>query len=140
MVNETLASCSLLKAVTVKETDSVVDVAKKIHDFQERRILVVNKKNYPVGIISIVDINDRVVAKNKNLKTTKAKDIMSYPLHLVLDINTPAREALKKMVVKDNYYVPVVKDFSIKGLLTHSSLMRVLNKGNGKKKQRIATR
>ena len=137
---ETIKSCRLHTAVAVNENDSVVDVAKKIHEFQERRVLVLNKKKYPIGIISIVDINDRVVARNKDLKKTKAKDIMTYPIHLVLDENTPAKEALKKMVVKDNYYVPVVKNGALKGLLTYSSLANVLNKGNGKKKTRIGNR
>ena len=32
-----------------------------------RHIFVVNKENYPIGIISISDINDRVVAEGKDV-------------------------------------------------------------------------
>ena len=133
MVIKTIKSCNLVKAVTVDENASVVEVAKKLSEFQERRVFVVNKKYFPIGIISLVDINDRVVARGKDIKKTKARDVMSYPIHLVFDINTNAEEVLKRMIMKDNYYVPVVEKGKLKGLLTYSGLTRVLNKRNGKK-------
>jgi len=123
MVIKTIKSCVLLKAITVNENDSAIEVAKKLHQFQERRVFVLSK-NLPIGIISIVDINDRLVAQGKDPKKTKAKDIMSYPLNLILDINEPLHEAAKKMVQKDNYYIPVVDKGSLKGLLTYANLMK----------------
>lgn len=133
MVTKTIQSCKLLKAVTVNENDSVIDVAKKLHDFQERRIFVIDKNSFPIGIISIVDINDRVVARGKDLKKTKAKDIMSYPIKIVLDINTPIEDAKKKMVLLDNYYCPVVEKDKLKGILNYSAILEVLKEKDGKK-------
>lgn len=123
-----ISSCSLIPAVTVSENDSIIEVAKKLKHFQERRIYVLNNKKFPVGIISIVDINDRVVALGRDLKKTKAKDIMSYPLTLIADINEPLEEIKKQMIQKDNYYVPVVQKGILKGLLTYANLMKVLEK------------
>ena len=97
MVIKTLKSLKLLPVISCSLDDPVMDVAKKLSKFQERRIFVLDKKKTPVGIISIVDINDRVVAKGKSPKTTKAKDAMSYPLNLILDINVSLEEA-KKMI------------------------------------------
>jgi len=124
MVIKTVKSCILLKVISVSENATAVEVAKKLHQFQERRIFVTTKKNIPIGIISLVDINDRVVAKGKDAKKIKAKDIMSYPLNIIADINEPLHEVIKRIVQKDTYYVPVVDKGILKGLLTYANLMK----------------
>ena len=121
-----IKDCEILPVLTVKLEDDCVTVAKKLHDFQERRIFVVNDKKMPVGIISIVDINDRLVARGKNPNKTKAKDIMTYPVNIVVDLNDSADEVLKKMVRKDNYYIPVTDKGVIKGLITYAGIMKKL--------------
>jgi signal-transduction protein with cAMP-binding, CBS, and nucleotidyltransferase domain len=133
MVIKTIKDVRLIPVIAVELDDTAVSVAKKLHCFQERRIFVVDKKKFPIGVISIVDINDRVVAKGKNPKTTKAKDIMSYPIKLVLDINTPLEEAKKRMIHNNNYYIPVVEKGKLKGLLNYSVILDTMRKENGKK-------
>ncbi|MBP7708332.1 CBS domain-containing protein [Candidatus Pacearchaeota archaeon] len=128
MVLKTIKQCELLPVITVKLEETAVDVAKKLHDFQERRIFVLNEKKSPAGIISIVDINDRVVARGKDPKKTKAKEIMTYPINLVADVNDSAEEILKKMIQKDNYYVPVTEKGILKGLITYANIMKALKK------------
>lgn len=128
MVTKTLKQVDLLPVITVNLEDDAVSVAKKLHDFQERRIFVINEKNIPAGIISIVDINDRLVARGKDPKKTKAKEIMTYPLNLIADINDSAEELLKKMIKQDNYYVPVTDKGVLKGLITYANIMKALKK------------
>lgn len=123
-----VGGCRLLPAVTAGINDGVVDVAKKLHDFQERRAYILNGKKFPIGIISIVDINDRVVAKGIDPKKVKAGDIMSYPLNIILDVNTPVEEAKKKMAAHDNYYCPVIEKGVFKGLLIYSNLIEALGR------------
>ena len=132
MVAQTIKQIKLLPVLTVKMNENAVNVAKKLHDFQERRIFVVDNKGSPAGIISIVDINDRVVAKGKDPKKTTAQEIMSYPLKLVLDINTSLEEAKKMMIHNNNYYVPCVEKGKLRGLLNYSLILESLNK-NGKR-------
>ena len=127
-VKKLIKHCEIIPVLTVRLDDDAVTVAKRLHDFQERRIFVVNEKKFPVGIISIVDINDRLVARGKDPKKTKAKDIMTYPINLVVDLNDSVDEVLKKMVQKDNYYVPVTDKGVIKGLVTYANIMKVLKK------------
>lgn len=124
----TKKDCEFLKGVTVNEEGNVIDVAKKLHKFQERRIFVLNKKRYPVGIISLVDINDRVVAEGRSLKKTLAKDIMSYPIEIVVDLKDISEKILKKMVLKDVFYAPVISNGRFKGILTYANLVRFLSK------------
>ncbi|OIO61757.1 hypothetical protein COY26_03035 [Candidatus Woesearchaeota archaeon CG_4_10_14_0_2_um_filter_33_10] len=128
MVIKTIKKVQLLPVLTVKLKDNAVSVAKKLHDFQERRIFVLDEKKSPVGIISIVDINDRVVARGKDPKKTQAKDIMSYPINLIADINDSAEEILKKMIQTDNYYVPVIEKGVLKGIINYASIMKALKK------------
>ncbi len=124
----TIKSCEIFKAVSVEDSANVIEVAKKLHEFQERRVFVLNSKKYPIGIISIVDINDRVVAKAKDLKKTKAKDIMTYPLSLVFDINEDINGVANKMLSKNNFYCPVVDKGIFKGIITYASLLKVFGK------------
>jgi len=119
-----IKSCSLFKGVCVGENLGIISVAKSFHDFQERRIFVLDKKKYPVGIISIVDINDRVVAKGLDLKKTKAKDIMSYPIKLIADFEDDLKDIASKMVELDVYYVPVISKGIFKGILTYANLVK----------------
>jgi CBS domain-containing protein len=133
MVIKTIKQVRLLPVVTVNLNDTAVFVAKKLHEFQERRIFVVDKNKSPVGIVSVLDINDRVVAKGKNPKITKAKDIMSYPIKLILDIGTSLEEAKKRMIHNNNYYIPVIEKGKLKGLLNYSILSDALKEKNGKK-------
>lgn len=118
-----IKDCKILPVVSVSEDANIVVVAKKIHQFQERRVIVTNRKKFPVGIISLVDINDRVVAKNANLKKTKAKDVMSCPIKLIADVKDSAIEMVKKMMALDNFYCPVIKNGKLKGLITYASIM-----------------
>ena len=132
MVIKTIKKVQLLPVLTVKLKDNAVSVAKKLHDFQERRIFVLDEKKSPVGIISIVDINDRVVARGRDPKKTQAKDIMSYPIKLIFDVNMPI-EAKKMMIHTNNYYVPIVEKRKLIGLLNYSTILGALSKKNGKK-------
>ena len=87
---------------------------------------MLNAKKFPIGIISVIDINDRVVAKEKDLKKTKSKDIMSYTLEIVADVNDSIKEVFGKMIQRDNFYVPVIENNSLKGLLTYANAVKGL--------------
>ncbi len=123
-----VAACELFKGVVIEEDKGIMDVAKLIHKFQERRIFVLDKKKYPVGIISLVDINDRVVAKGLDLKKTKAKTIMSYPVKLIADVGDDVVKVASKMVHFDIYYVPVISKGVFKGILTYANILKALDK------------
>lgn len=72
-----ISKCTLIEPFYCKEDDTVVEVAKKLRGSTIRQIFVVDGKNYPIGLISTTDINNRVVAEGKDPKKIKAKEIMS---------------------------------------------------------------
>jgi hypothetical protein len=92
--------CVLIEAFKCNEEDSVVDVAKKLREYTLRHIFVVNKEDYPVGLISVTDINNRVVAEGKNPNELKAKDIMTKPVD-VIDENDDINAVYKSMLEKN---------------------------------------
>ena len=79
------------------------------------------EKNNPVGIISTVDINNRVVAEEKNSSTLKARDIMTKPIETV-EVSSTCEEAYQKMVSKGTYSIPVTENGSLIGSLSFSKL------------------
>ena len=123
MQPKTLRSCVLIEPFICNENDSIVDVAKKLREISLRHIFVVNNETYPIGIISMTDINNRVVAENKNLHDTKAKDMMSKPID-VFDINDDIQSSCEKMIEKNHVMNAVIENKKIKGIITIHQLIK----------------
>jgi CBS domain-containing protein len=90
-------------------------------------ILVVDRKAYPLGIVSEGDIIKKVLSKGRKLKTTKMGDIMSSPLMTVkpsLSIGETAQIMKKHGISK----LPVVENKKLAGIVTKSDLLEALNK------------
>jgi len=118
-----ISQCRLIEPFACTETDSVVDVAKKLHQFRQRHIYVVNKDMFPVGIISTSDMLERVIVAGKDPKVTKAKDIMTKDITVFQDADN-AKEAYKVMNKKKIVSCPVVKDKKYLGTLTYNECLR----------------
>ena len=129
MLKMKVKDCRVFPCVTAKASDSRVVVAQQRYDCQERRLFVVDAKMRPVGIVSVVDINDRLAAKGKDPKKVKAQEIMSSPLNLVVDVNEDVKDVAKKMVERNTYYVPVTETGVLKGVITYNSLLDACAKG-----------
>ena len=82
-----------------------------------------------VGIISTVDINNRVVAEGKNPNGLKAKDIMTSPIRS-FEEDADEKEAYSTCV-KDNIVTcPVTKDGRIVGIVSIHELLRKITHVN----------
>ena len=121
-----IKECELIEAITVKEEENITEVAKKLRGTVIRHLFVVDANEKPTGIVSIVDINNRVVAEGKNLAEVKAKDIMSSPIDLI-DVEDDVEETAKAMIEKNRAINAVVKDNKIIGIITLDRLIKKLN-------------
>jgi len=117
-------NCTLIKALSCKKDASIVEVAGILRDNRQRRIIVIDNNEAPVGIISTTDINNRVVAENKDASKLKAEGIMTSPIYLVCDINENLNEVFKKMLHHESFFCPVTKDNKLYGVLTYGELMK----------------
>ncbi|MFA5857349.1 MAG: CBS domain-containing protein [Candidatus Pacearchaeota archaeon] len=121
-----IKNCILIEAFKCNKNSSVVDVAKKFKGITLKHMFVVDENDYPIGIISITDINNRVVAEGKDPKKLIAKDIMSSPV-AVADINDDLGEIYEKMVKKHTVMEPVVKENKMVGIITIHQIVKNLN-------------
>jgi|ETNmetMinimDraft_2_1059921.scaffolds.fasta_scaffold40953_2 CBS domain-containing protein len=111
----------LKDVVFCNEKDSVVEVAQILRDTKQRHLIVVNDLKEPLGIISTVDINNRVVAEKKDFESISAADIMTKPIETI-DIDLSYDEAYQKMVGKNIYSIPVTKDRKLVGSLEFNQI------------------
>lgn len=116
-------NCTLIRALTCKKDDTVVEAAKTLKQNKQRRIIVVDDNESPVGIISTTDMNNRVVAEAKNMDGLKAEDIMTSPLYLVCDYEEGLGDIYEKMLKHKSYFVQVTKEGKIYGILTYGELV-----------------
>ena len=115
-------------AFTCKGTDTVLSVAQMMRDKKLRHVLVVDMNDFPVGIISTVDINNRVVADGKDPQATTAKDIMTSPI-IVKNSEDDLGEVYRLMMEQNVYSIPIVEEGKVKGILTFNSALQQLTKG-----------
>ena len=120
-------------AVICKEDDSVLEVDRIMRDTKTRHIIVIDKNLKPSGIISAFDINNRVVAEEKNAKEIKAEDIMTKPIQSI-DIDIDYNEAYQKMIDLGIYTIPVTDKGKLVGILDFNFLFKKLCEIGGKKK------
>ena len=122
-----IENCRLIKPLSCRKKTSAVEAAKLLRENKQKRLIVINESEYPVGILSTTDISNKVVAENKDSSKLKSEDIMTSPVYLVCDINDDANEIFRKMVHHETFFVPVLKDEKLFGVLTYGELMKCVH-------------
>jgi len=69
--------------ITVQGNTAIDEVAKAMADHSVGSVVVKDKENNPIGIITERDIVRRVVRKNRLPGEMKSKNVMSHPLAIV---------------------------------------------------------
>ena len=118
-----IKECILIEPYTCEEGDTVIEVSRKLRQTTLRHIFVVDKEMRPVGIISVIDINNRVVAEGKDAKVLKAGDIMTSPVDIV-QFTDDVELVTKAMLDKKRSMNPVVRDNKMVGIITINELAR----------------
>ncbi len=113
----------LYDAVVCKENDNVLEVSRIMRDTKARHLIVVNDKLRPLGIISPFDVNNRVVAEEKNAKNVKASEIMTKPVETI-ELKSTYAEAAEKMAILETFTLPVVDKGVLVGVLDYSSVYK----------------
>ena len=119
--------CTLIRPLHCDEGISAVEAAKILKENRQRRIIVVDKNKHPIGIISTTDLNNRVVAENKEASRLNARDIMTSQIYLICDVNDELNDVFKKMLHHETYFCPATKDGKLYGILTYGEMMKHVN-------------
>lgn len=108
--------------ITIDANATVMEAVKLMNQY-EIGCLIVTRRGRAIGIVTERDLLKRVLAKFKDPKTTKVKEIMSKPL-IVGDPGMDVEDAAKLMFRKKIKKLPVVEQGRLLGLVTLTDLAR----------------
>ncbi|OVA17476.1 Phox/Bem1p [Macleaya cordata] len=112
----TVKRLRLSKALTVPETTSIYDACHRMVARKVDALLLTDSNALLCGILTDKDIATRVIAREINLQDTPVSKVMTRNPVFVLS-NTPAVEALQKMVQGKFRHLPVVENGKVIALL-----------------------
>jgi len=129
-----IKNCTLIDPVCEEKSQNIVDTANKLKESKARN-LVVCEEGKPIGIVSSVDIVNKVVAEGKNPAEMKVTDIMSTPV-FSCDIDDDVREVYFEMVKRNIFVCPVTENGKVVGALPmHEAVRRIKEKGQEEEKK-----
>lgn len=129
-----VSECCLIKPEYCNENDTVMDVARKLKEKSLRKLIVLNDKKEPVGVITTTDIAFKIVAEGIDVNKAKVKEFMSTPI-VTIDAEDDVMKANLKITDLGVYSIPVVSDNKLKGLITLNELIKNSLKGMRKEKK-----
>ncbi len=111
-----------VNVVTMPPDATIFDVATSMAKMDIGSIIIA-EKDRPLGIITEADIVRRVIADEKDSKTTVARNIMSSPI-IHVEPGTALTEAMRVMARSNIRRVAVLKNDSLAGIITSRDLLR----------------
>ena len=116
--------------MTAYVDDTVLEVSKILRDTQQRHLVVIDRKDQPVGFLSVVDINNRVIAEEKNPQEVDAQTIMTKDI-VTIDEHLGLEEALELMMKKNVLSCPVLRNKKLIGICEIKDVAYQLQKQKG---------
>jgi isocitrate dehydrogenase len=120
-----LREAHLEKAYALPADSSIRDTAQFLRDNRLRHVYVIDERDFPIGIVSITDINARVVAEGKSPEGLCARDIMTAPLHM-MDVDHEPAKAYAEMLAHDTYTLPITDHGLLIGVLSMKEVLRII--------------
>jgi len=112
--------------MTIKRDAPVMEAMRQMVDRRVTSLIVEKESERGVyGIITRKDIVNKVIAYNKDLKTTKVSEIMSEPLMTIspeMSIDTVAR----LMAKTDIRRFPVMEGNKLVGMVSNSDILKAI--------------
>lgn len=107
-----------------EDIDSATAV-KQMHDAKAETIIVKNKNDEYIGIITDSDILDKIVMRGEDSDNVSIKTIMSSPI-ITISAKANVREALELMRLNVIKRVPVTDNVHILGIVTQEGLANII--------------
>lgn len=111
--------------VKVKKDENIVNAAKLMSK-KNVGSLIVTSKGVPRGIITTTDILKRVVAKNKDLKETLVKDVMTKKL-----VKAPSNLTFSALARKMREYkikhIAITEKGKVIGMITSTDIITLMS-------------
>ena len=111
-----------VNVVTMPPDATIFEVATSMSKMDIGSIIIADQDR-PLGIITESDIVRRVIADEKDAKTTVARDVMSSPI-IHVEPGTALTEAMRVMARSNIRRVAVLRNDSLAGIITSRDLLR----------------
>lgn len=108
-------------AITEDEDTSIAMISKDMKMSGIGSVLI-TKEDEPVGIVTDRDIVIKVMMKNRNPSTVKAKEIMSSPL-VTIEVDASLMRACKLLTKKGIRRLPVIDDGEFVGIVSLRNIL-----------------
>ncbi len=109
--------------IILEEDTDAATAVKLMHDKKAEAIIVKNKNDEYVGIITDSDIRDKIVMRGEDSDRVPLKTIMSSPI-LTISAKATVRQALELMRLNVVKRVPVTDNIHILGIVTQEGLAK----------------
>jgi CBS domain-containing protein len=107
--------------ITVGESATIREAAQEMARNRISSVIVSDAGGLPAGIVTDRDMREKVVAQARSVNDP-VKDIMSSPL-VCVDVKDYCFEAVLRMIKDNIHHILVIKDGTVKGVLTNHDLM-----------------
>ena len=109
--------------LTVRGDDKVSATVRRLLKRGAGSVLVMDKDDHLVGIITKGDVLREVVMKHLDPNVVKPKAIMSEPV-INIDVDSSLEDASRLMIQKKVSKLAVLKDGNLKGIITSTDIIR----------------
>ncbi|MEI7542265.1 MAG: GGDEF domain-containing protein [bacterium] len=113
--------------LTANKEDTVMSMLERLQKHRMGAIVVINKDDVPVGIITERDIIQALVIYKQETFEKQAQDIMSAPV-LTLDPEQDIDSAAILMTLNGIRRIPITKENKLIGLITYRDITNALRK------------
>lgn len=109
--------------LTVREDDKASTAVRRLVKRGVGSVLVMDKGDHLVGIITKGDVLREVVMKHLDPNAVKSKAIMSEPV-ITIDADSSLEDTSRLMIQKKVSKLAVLKDGNLKRIITSSDIIR----------------
>lgn len=113
--------------LTTYKEEPILTLLERLNKHRIGAVVVINKENMPIGIITERDIIHALVSYKEELFKKQAQDIMSAPV-LTLDPEQDIDSAAILMTLNGIRRIPITVDNRLVGLITYRDLTNALRK------------
>lgn len=119
MVATTVRQVITKKLETIHPSSNAQDAAKRMSDKKVSSLVVIEKGDTPVGIVTERDLVRHVCSKDISSDSVLIQEIMSSPM-VTIDVNASIEQAADKMIQNKVRHLLIVDKDRIHGMITPS--------------------